>query len=54
MEGSTFIDNCERMLELFKSVYGRPPINGTEFAEWCDYYEKNTQTPPKQIINLLK
>lgn len=54
IEGSKFIDDCERMLELFKSVHGRQPVNGTEFAEWCEYYERNQQTTPKQIINLLK
>ena len=50
---STFIETVEKQLELFISVHGRRPVNGTEFAEWCEYVDKNSQTPPKQIINLL-
>lgn len=32
----SFISDCENKLELFKMVHGRSPVNGEEFAKWCD------------------
>jgi len=40
----SFIQNCEKQLQLFEWTHGRKPINGDEFAEWCEFMEKNSKT----------
>lgn len=45
-----FISDMEKKLELFIAVYGRKPINGTEFSEWCSHVESNSTIRERNII----
>lgn len=40
----SFIQDCEKQLQMFEWTNGRKPIDGNEFAEWCEFMEKNSQT----------
>jgi len=40
----------QEMLQLFKSVHGRMPKDGNEFAKWCEFVRNNSKTIHKPLI----